>query len=525
MQNTNEIQYMRYAWVIVGFFSVLRLFYAQWFLLSPDETNYWQWARHLAWGYHDQAPMIAWTIYLATAVLGHTEVAVRLPSIIAITIASVYLVRMAQKWFNEAIAFQTAVLSQSVFLLNVGALLATADGLQAVAWSGAVYHTSMAFERDRWSQWLLGGMWFGIGMLSKYTMVLFLPCVFIYALLSDRHRRKLLYIKPYIGCLVGSIMFLPVIFWNAAHNWNSVRHVAYIGGANQKFVIHWNFLGDYIGSQIGLLTPFVFFLVIASWYLVIRRPVLRNNWIYRYLFFTSFPVFFGFALLSLHSRVYGNWPGFGYVPAILLATVVWAFLQPDANFSEVKGSTRPFWKVTVGSAYLLTALVLIHVVIPILPIPPKMDRTYEELKGWDKLGQRVGQIHEKMPDPQNTFFFGIRYQVASELAFYVPGQPDTVSINRWDRPNVYDYWWEDKELIGKDAIGVSASQGKRDKLLEVFNQVDPPEKITLRSKSIWFGADNASAPLKNWYAYRCYGFKGGLRWLPPDQFDIRAQSK
>jgi undecaprenyl-diphosphatase len=176
----------------------------------------------------------------------------------------------------------------------------------------------------------------------------------------------------------------------------------------------------------------------------------------------------------------------------------------------------------VASAYFLTGLALIHVVIPVLPIPPKLDRVREEIKGWDQLGQKVGQIQGQMPDPQNTFLFGTRYQVASELAFYTPGQPETVSINRWDRPNVYDYWWVDKDLIGNDAIGILASKGKREKLLEVFHRVDSPEKITLKINSIWFDSDSTTAPSKSWYAYRCYGFKGGLRWVPPDESDIRV---
>ena len=58
-----------------------------------------------------------------------------------------------------------------------------------------------------------------------------------------------------------------------------------------------------------------------------------------------------------------------------------------------------------------------------------------------------------MPAPERTFIFGLRYQTASEMAFYTPGKPHTVSINRWKRPNVYDYWWTDADLLGWDAVG------------------------------------------------------------------------
>ena len=214
-----EKRYFLLSILLIGGLTVVRIIYAQSFPLTPDETNYWQWARHLAWGYHDQTPMIAWTIALSTFFFGNTELAVRLPSIISMAVASIYLVMIAKHWFSERIAWQTAVVSQSIFIFNVGAILATADGIQGAAWAAAAYHTARAFEDHQKRQWMMGGLWFGFGMLSKYTMVLFLPCAFIFGLTTPMGRQRLSTIRPYVGCLLGVVMFLPVVFWNAAHHW------------------------------------------------------------------------------------------------------------------------------------------------------------------------------------------------------------------------------------------------------------------------------------------------------------------
>jgi hypothetical protein len=511
-----DTHYMRLAWLLIGLCAIGRFFYAQGFLLVPDETNYWQWARHLDWSYHDQAPMIAWTIYLTTWLLGHTEAAVRLPSIIAMTVASVYLVLMARRWFNARIAWHTALVSQAILLFNVGALLSTSDGLQAAAWAAAAYHTARAFESDRWPQWIFGGVWFGFGMLSKYTMVLFLPCVLAYALLSRIHRKRMAGPKPYIACAVGLIMFAPVILWNAAHDWNSVRHVAHIGGAGQSLAVHFNFFGDYVASQAALLTPLVFILICGAWIRVMAGRYPRKEWIYPYLFYTSFPVIAGFAVLSLHTRIYGNWPGAGYATATLLATALWCLPRSkEKPGSPAGGSPRKIWWWSLGSAYLLTGAVLLHVLLSVFPIPPHLDRAAQETVGWDRLGRQVARIQEGMPRPDDTFLFGLRYQIASELAFYVPGQPYTVSINRWSRPNVYDYWWQDSDLIGRDAVGVLRDDQSRERLMTVFEQVQAPEAFTVY---------NAGTPVNTFYIYRCYGFKGGLRWIPPHARDVRAVS-
>ena len=512
------------AWIIIGLGFLFRCIYARCFLLVPDETNYWQWARHLAWGYHDQAPLIGWAIHATTALLGSTELGVRLPSILAMTLASIYVFLIARRWFNERVAFQAVLLSQAILVFNIGAVLATADGLQGVAWAAASYHTARAFEDNEWCQWGLGGIWFGLGMLSKYTMVLFLPCVLFFAVFSKHHRKSLLQFRPYIACLFGFSFFIPVILWNAANHWNSLRHVAHIGGADEPFYsIHFAFLVDYVGSQAALLTPLVFVLTLLAWIHIIRgKSVWGHPWIYRFLLFTSLPVIAGFAFLSLHSRVYGNWPCAGYTTVPILIAAFWG-RRPRSERKEKDKSGSHLWFWTLGTAFGLTALLLAHVIWPVLPIPSNLDRTVEETVGWDILGRRVGEVYQDMLTSGPAFIFGLKYQMASELAFYTPGQPQTVAINRWDRPNVYDYWWTDEQLMGSNAIGVIPEGDAGKRLLKVFEKVDAPEPFVVYRPNLWkrWTGRSQPKPVKHYFIYRCYGFKGGLRWIPSSKHDIR----
>jgi 4-amino-4-deoxy-L-arabinose transferase-like glycosyltransferase len=511
--------YIRLAWLLVGLGTIFRLVYGHAFLLSPDETNYWQWSRYLDWGYYDQAPLIAWAIRLTTSILGQTELAVRLPSIISMTVASIYLVLIAHRWFSSRVAFHTALISQTVFIFTVGGLLATADGLQGAAWAAVSYHIADAMQRNRWRSWLLGGVWLGIGMLAKYTMVLMPLGVLLFACFSTGHRQILRSIRPYAACAVGMLMFSPVIVWNAAHQWGSVRHVAYIGGANQSFRLHFNLLLEFLASQIGLLSPLVFLLIILSWYRIIRRRYPAEQWIFLFLFFTSFPMVGGFGLLSLHTRVYGNWPCFGYVTAIVLATAFWSLPEHSV---DTAAKVKKIWIWTVSSSFAITALALTQALWPILPIPLKYDRAAHEIIGWDHLGRSVAAVQSEMPHPGNAFIFGLSYQIASELAFYTPGNPFTVAINRWNRPNVYDYWWKDQDLIGRDGVGVIGDRRSRDRLLQVFDRVDPPIPVPIRRNAGQEKAGESAHTVTVHYIYRCYGFKGGLRWIPRRADDIRA---
>ena len=510
-----EQNYIYFAWLIVIGFMLFRIIYSGLYLLVPDETNYWQWGRHLALGYNDNSPLIGWAIRLSTELFGKNERAVRLPSVLAMGIASLYMVAIARRWFGDRAAFHTAVLTQGVLELNVGALLATTDALQAAGWAGAAFHVAKAYEEDTWKEWLLGGFWFGFGMLSKFTMVIFLPGAYAFGLILPEYRNRLLKIRPYAGLLFGFLMFCPVIWWNAENGWNAVRHVAHIGGANKGFQLQLKYLGDYLASQAGLLTPIVFLLILYAWHYAVRNT--RKNPFYLYLFFCSFIMFAGFAVLSLHKRVYGNWPGAAYLTAFVLAAALYTYQGEDDNVPHLY---RKAWPWAVGTSYVLTVLLLLHVAVPVLPLSKKIDRVAREVTGWNILGEKVGEMLNDMPHPDKTFLFGKRYQIASELAFYTPGQPETVSINRWSRPNVYDYWNKDEDYIGFDAIGVTTHPKDHLKTFnQVFERVEPPVKIPVFRDPFYA---KAKEPANTFYIYRAFGFKGGLRWIPPDGSDIRA---
>ena len=68
----------RGAGVAVAILLLLRLVVAGMLPLSADEAYYWLWSRHLAAGYYDHPPAIAFLIRAGTALFGDTAFGVRL---------------------------------------------------------------------------------------------------------------------------------------------------------------------------------------------------------------------------------------------------------------------------------------------------------------------------------------------------------------------------------------------------------------------------------------------------------------
>lgn len=500
----------RATWLLLFAALAVRIAVSSQFLLVPDETNYWQWSRYLALGYHDHPPMIAWTIWLATTLFGQNEWAVRLPTVLGMTVTSGYLCLLAARWFSWRVAFHTALLTQLLLLLNGAALIATPDGLLLPCWAAACSHAAQALDRNKPSAWLLTGFWFGVGLLSKYTMILFLPSLFVAMLAHPDYRRQLLGPWPWIGLVLGCLLFTPVLVWNSQNEWATFRHVLYQGGADDKVWFTLNYVGDFFASQLMLLTPVAFILILAAWF----RPNLRNRipaGQASFLLWMSLPGFLIFFLLSFHVRIYGNWPAPVYLTALVLIAALFCTLQKGQRLSSL-------WRSALIVAAAVTLPVIVQTLYPLLPLPLELDRTASECVGWDDLGRQVDQARKKMPRPAETFLFGLQYQYASELAFYVPGQPRTVSINHWTRPNVYDFWQNDSMLVGKDGIGIFEGKEIAARLAGLFTKSDPVEEIRLYRTSPWFGRQ----VVQTLYLFRGYGFKGGVRWQPVTKDDIRA---
>ncbi|MDH3327784.1 MAG: glycosyltransferase family 39 protein [Desulfobulbaceae bacterium] len=494
---------------------VLRIVLSGQFLLTPDEANYWQWSRYLDLSYQDHPPMIAWTIWLSTSLFGQHEWAVRLPTILGLTLAMVYMAKLAAKMFSWQTALHATLLNQGILLFNGAALVATPDGMLLPCWAGACYHGAQALKKNSMRQWLLTGLWFGIGMLSKYTMILFLPSLLLCILLIEPYRKRLFQPAPWLGLLVSLFVFCPVILWNMNNEWATFRHVLYMGGIDTGNFFTLRYVGDFLAEQAALLSPLVFLIIVAAWFFKAKKSRLPKADI-SYLLWMSLPTFLVFLLLSFHSRVYGNWTAAGYLCAIILIA---AMYRP--GHAGIKDGSNKIWILSLITAYLFTLPVLIQVVYPVLPVPVHLDRTARETVGWDTLGKAVRETVYKMPGQDRLFIFGIRYQIASELAFYVPGQPRTVSINHWNRPNVYDFWFDDTMLVGNNGVGVTRDPKYAKHLATVFDRFELDREVPIYRESPWRGREKVIT----YYIYRAYGFKGGQRWKPRNKEDIRATKK
>jgi 4-amino-4-deoxy-L-arabinose transferase-like glycosyltransferase len=360
---------------------LLRAIMAAQLPLSADEAYYWLWSRHLAAGYFDHPPMIAWLIHAGTMVFGDTPFGVRIAGVLLSLLASWFVWRAAALILkDDSFAFpireaqageaaeaasaakgevggQTnrtpstarcegraggsdkaalaALFFNLTLMVSVELLAATPDMPSIVTSAAFVYFLARVQVRN--DGWLGVGIAAGLGLLSKFS-ILFLGAGALAWLVVDRDARKWLVSPwPYLATGLALLIFAPNLLWQSQHHWQTFAFQFGRVGASH-FTLR--FFGEFLAAQLGLVSPLIFLLMaLGLW-----RATRRNG--DRLMLAMLVWVGVGYFLEhSLHDRVQGNWPCFLY-PAL-------AILAADA-FAQ-KGA---WGKVSILAAPLATALLL-----------------------------------------------------------------------------------------------------------------------------------------------------------------------
>ncbi len=436
-----RVEGTRLAIAVVAGAAAVRLLVAAVVPLVPDEAYYWEWSRHLAAGYFDHPPAIAWLIRAGTAVAGDTPFGVRVVPVLVGCAGSLAAVLLACRLGGGRAAVRAAVLIAVLPLAGVGLVLATPD-VPLLASAGialwAIDHAIAAPPTDAAGRsagparpsaglawWVVAGLATGAGLLSKYTIVLLPAGIALACVVSPRLRGQLRAPSPYVACAIALLLFAPVVAWNAAHGWASfafqLRHGlgAPAGSALARELA-------LIGGQLGLATPVLFPLMVAEIVVALRRPVEPRRFA---LAVTAGLVWLFFVLSALRRPVEPNWPALAVLPAL----VVLAAAAP--------APMRDRW--TAAGAVLgalIVAAVYAHAVHPWLPLMPRRDPVAQAY-GWSDLAAVVERGRRTADPPAaHDWIAADRYQDASELAFHLPGHPDVFSLGLASRRSEFDLW-------------------------------------------------------------------------------------
>lgn len=394
--------------------------------LMFDEAYYALWSRNLAWCYLDHPPMVALWIRASTWLFGDSAFGVRALGTLAAAAGGPLVYALSWRLFQcRAEAAFAGLLYCATLLTAAGAIIITPDTPLLFFWSIAVYAIVRIYRDGNRRWWALAGAAMGLALQSKYTAILLGAGIAASMIVVPGMRNWWRHPAPYAAGLLALAIFVPVIAWNYEHDWASFAKQ--FGRARpQDFTLR--YVGELLGSQLGLLTPFIFALAAGSAWLAVARRGDQANEPALLLLALIGPMLIYFLVHSLHARVEGNWLAPAYpVLAVLAAHAAFQAAEMHGGLkAAMLFSSR--WAIPVGFAFAAAAYH--QAAFGLLPLDPAKDPT-ALMVGWSGFAKDVEEIART---ERAGYILTSSYALTSLLSFYSPQTPPVVQFNerlRW----------------------------------------------------------------------------------------------
>jgi dolichol-phosphate mannosyltransferase len=467
---------------VVVFILLLRLIYLGQAQLIPDEAYYWNYAQHMDLSFVDHPPMVAWLIWLGTAIFGDNEFGVRISAFICGLVTMGYLYALTLNLYDKSTSMRTMLLLAILPVSFAHGMLMTPDAPLLATWAATLYYMERALIAGRSSAWLGMGIAFGLGILSKYTLGLLGFAALLFMILDPTARRWLFRPHPYLAAALALLLFSPVIIWNWEHDWASFlfqsRRVVGAGMDNQFSIQYLPLHILVLLTPVGLIAATLALLSSGDH----KSPYARKRSLFVWIF-TGVPLAV-FVVVSMF-----NAPRFHWTTPLWLAvlpTIAW-MMGTTSDLQNVARRLRSAWKPTVVASIFFYAFVLHYVVlgIPGIPYPTLMKHYF-----WRETTIEVEQVVEEVrrQTGQNPIVVGMsKWSVASALSYYKQSgnDMDIRSRNMFGGSGaMYDFWSPSQSPSTRPIILVSMNRNQleHDQLGNDLGQMlDRPGPILYRA--------------------------------------------
>lgn len=240
--------------LLVGLKLLLHLLSSNAYGFFRDELYFLDCARHMGWGYVDDAPLIAGYAKIALW-LGGSLPAVRLLPALAgackVALSMILAGQMGGGRFAQALT-GLSVLGVPVYL-GMDSILCV-GAFEPLFWMGCVAVLIEIVRTGNSRLWLWFGVVAGLGLENKYAMLGFGLAALIAILLTPL-RRELR--KPWLWAagFVALLIFLPTLLWQIQNGYPLLEDMANIRSMGKNVVLGpWAF----IRQQIQILNPVLF---------------------------------------------------------------------------------------------------------------------------------------------------------------------------------------------------------------------------------------------------------------------------
>ena len=233
--------------------------------LPLDTIEALAWASNMDWGFNKHPPLSAFAVELFYQLFGSQDWAYYFLSQIFVVSAFFVVWIFSKEFFkNQNYCLISVLLLEGVYFYNFTTPEFNVNVSQLPFWALSVLYAWKGFKDNKTSDWLLFGLFAGLGILSKYLFIYLLVAMdvfFIYMIIKKQTNFKSL-----ISLLPFFLVLFPHLVWLMENDYITITYGLHrTGTGDQNIVDHFLHPLIFLGKQIGILIPlFAMFLFAIS---------------------------------------------------------------------------------------------------------------------------------------------------------------------------------------------------------------------------------------------------------------------
>ena len=476
----------RLAVGLVALLALLHLLVIGRFALSVDEAHYALYGLMPDWSYFDHPPMVGW-LQAVIVPLASGEFFLRLWPLLLSIVASFLLYRLTRELFPEAPAWYGLVsvtLLQSAIIFQLISMALVPDGPLLVFGLAGSLFLYRAINHNRWRDWLLLGLMFGLAGLSKYTAITLVVTALVYIAL-ERRWTLLAGPRPWVAMLLAVLVITPVLYWNATHDWLSFKYQLGHGAPDRSW--DWLRFARAQLAQVFAYAPGIFIFGIAALWTGLRS---RAEPGVRFSIALALPILLLFGWGSGFEMTLPHW-----------TVLAWAGLAPLTAWWLAPRWSRRWVRVTAyfTGGYSVVLILLLHSQLfsPWLPFEEHR-HPLGDLYGWEEATEHALELSYSMSqalDEVPPLMVG-NWSLASRVAWYARPTPVLVADNRFDQ---FDLWYGAPKPGSEGLLIVPDNYHGRPK-------VSGEAHFRLCTQLDTLVVRQGPTPVHTFYYYRCQGY-------------------
>jgi 4-amino-4-deoxy-L-arabinose transferase-like glycosyltransferase len=479
-----------------------------------DELYFIACARHLAWGYVDQPPLVAIAAWISSPA-GYALPALRALPILAAAgtaaMAAFVAGELGGGRFARILAALATILTPAYLLL--GNTLTTTS-FEPLSWTLTAYCAIRIVRRGGARWWILAALSVAFGVYGKYSIGLPVAAMLLSVLLFPE-RRALRSMWTLVAAAICAATIAPNLLWQAAHGWPFLDVI-------REDALHRPALAN--GMLLESANAIHNTLSFALEQIVYTNPPAAMVW------GIGLVAPFGVRRLR-HVRFISIAYCLTFIVAIALSAkgyYICGFYVTLLAIGAVALEQAAAWlRWTTLTAVALVGTVAMPLSLPVLPVdslvrftqafglagsgpsaPHLIQPVFAEEFGWRRLAGNVAKVYRSLPlsDRAGAAVYADTYADAAALDFYGPsfGLPPAISSQ-----NSY-YLWGTRGYDGRVLVAVGAS--RIDLLRRFYRDVrlegtsDEPYRWIVEGPSPIYICRDPVAPLPAiWPSLRWYG--------------------